>query len=62
MNTKRAYQYIPPEGDNGLEQSKTPVKQKNEPDTEPDVKTRLILPVKIPFTPWRDHPLNPLRK
>ena len=38
-------------GDNVVEASKTPDKQKNEPDTEPDVKAELILPIEIPYTP-----------
>lgn len=59
---KKGISYIHSEGDNGLEQSKTPAKQKNEPDTEPYVKATLIQLVEIPYTPCRDHSLNPRRR
>ena len=50
------------EGDNGLEQSKTPFKRRIEQDKDEPMRARPIPETTIPITPWKDHQLNPLRR
>lgn len=54
--------YIQSEGDNVVEASKTPDKQRIEQDKDEPMRVRPIPETTIPITPWKDHQLNPLRR